>query len=97
MLVDVIAVLEVAVAVVDVIHMIAMGYGLAAVLVRVRARMGVVHRLLAMVLAGVHMVHMVVVPDDLTAVARVVLVTGRFGVGSSHLSSKSLVPLVGDG
>jgi hypothetical protein len=30
-LVDVIAVLEVAVAVVDVIHMIAMGYGLAAV------------------------------------------------------------------
>jgi len=96
-LVDVIAVLEVAVAVVDVIHMIAMGYGLAAVLVRVRARMGVVHRLLAMVLAGVHMVHMVVVPDDLTAVARVVLVIGRFGVGSSHLSSKSLVPLVGDG
>jgi hypothetical protein len=50
--------------------------------------MAVVHRLLGMVLAGVHMVHMVVVPDDLAAVARVVLVIGRSGVGSSHLSSK---------
>ena len=56
--------------------------------------MAVVHRLLAMVLASVHVVHMVVVPDDLAAVARMVLVIGRFGVGSSQLSSKSLV---GDG
>jgi hypothetical protein len=46
-----------------------------------------VHRLLAMVLAAVQMVHMVAVLDDLAAVARVVLVIGRFGVGSSHLSS----------
>ncbi len=87
MLVDVIAVLEVAVAVVNVIHMVAMGYRLAAVSVRVRARVAVVHRPLAMVLAVVHMVHMVVVLDGLAAIVRVVVVIGRFGVGSSHLSS----------
>jgi hypothetical protein len=46
-----------------------------------------VHRLLAMVLAAVQMVHMVVVLDDLAAVAHVVLMIGRFGVRSSHLSS----------
>ncbi len=86
-LVDVIAVLEVAVAVVNVIHMVAMGHGLAAVSGCVRARVPVVHRPLAMVLAVVHMVHMVVVLDGLAAVVRVVVVIGRFGMGSSHLSS----------
>jgi hypothetical protein len=85
-LVDVVAVLDVAVAAVDVVHVIAMGDHLAAVSLSVRARVVGVHRLLAVALVAVHMVDVAVVLDDLAPVARAVLVIDRFSVGS-HLSS----------
>lgn len=78
--------LEVPVAVVDMIHVIAVGDSLAPVTLRVRARVADVDRLLGMVLAAVHVVDMVVVLDGLAPVLGVVLVIGRFIVGS-HLSS----------
>ena len=90
--------LEVPVAVVDMIHVIAVGDRLACVTLIVRARVAGVYRLLGMpapagrvswlpmTLVAVHVVDVVVVLDGLAPVARVVLVIGRFSVGS-HLSS----------
>ena len=82
--------LEVAVAVMDVVHMIAMGGRLAAVSLCVRARVVGVHRLLGVVLVAVHVVHVVAVLDGLAPVAHAALVIDRFGVGS-HLSSCSAI------
>jgi hypothetical protein len=87
-LVDVIAMLEVAVAVMDVVHVIAVGDRLAAVSVGVRARVAGVHRLLRVVLAAVHVIDVVVVLDRLAPVTRVMLVIDRFSV-RGHLSSSS--------
>jgi hypothetical protein len=87
-LVDVIAMLKVAVAVMDVVHMIAMGDRLTAVSFGVRARVTDVHRLLGVVLVAVHVIDVVVVLDRLAPVTRVVLVIDRFSV-RGHLSSSS--------
>jgi hypothetical protein len=87
-LVDVIAMLKVAVAVMDVVHMLAMGHRLTAVSFGVRARVAGVHRLLGVVLVAVYVIDMVVVLDRLAPVTRVVLVIDRFSV-RSHLSSSS--------
>ena len=88
MLVDVIAMLKVAVAVMDVVHMLAMGHRLAAVSFGVRARVAGVHRLLGVVHVAVYVIDMVVVLDRLAPVTRVVLVIDRFSV-RGHLSSLS--------
>jgi hypothetical protein len=85
-LVDVIAMLKVTVTVMNVVHMLAMGHRLTAVPFGVRARVAGVHRLLRVVLVAVHMIDMVVVPDRLAPVTRVVLVIDRFSV-RGHLSS----------
>ena len=86
MLVDVVVMLEVAVAVVNVIHVITMGDRLAAVSLGVRARVVGVYYLFGMVLLAMHVVSVVVVLDGLASVAMVMLVIGRLRVGS-HLSS----------
>ena len=83
---DVVAMLEVPVTVVDMIHVIAVGDRLACVTLIVRARVAGVYRLLGMVLLALHVVDVVVVLDGLAPVARVVLVIGRLSVGS-HLNS----------
>lgn len=87
-LVDVIAMLEVAVAVavMDVVHMIAMGGRLTAVSFGVRARVTGVHRLLGVVLLAVQVIDVVVVLDRLAPVTRMVLVIDRFSV-RGHLTS----------
>jgi hypothetical protein len=85
-LVDVVVMLEVAVAVVNVIHVITMGDRLAAVCLGVRACVIGVYCLFGMVLLAVHVVDVVVMLDGLASVALVMLVIGRVGVGS-HLSS----------
>jgi hypothetical protein len=87
-LVDVIAMLEVAMAVMDVVHMIAMGDRLTAVSFGVGARVAGVYRLLGVVLVAVHVIDVVVVLDRLAPVTRVVLVIDRFSV-RGHLSSSS--------
>jgi hypothetical protein len=86
-LVDVIAMLEVPVPVVDVVHMIVMGDCLAAVSFGVRARVPGVHRLLGVLFLAVHVVDVVVVLDGFAPVPGVVLVINRFGMGR-HLSSQ---------
>jgi hypothetical protein len=86
-LVDVIAMLEVPVAVMDVVHMIAMGDCLAAVSFGVRARVPGMHRLLGVLFVAVHVIDVVVVLDGFAPVPRVVLVINRFGMGR-HLSSQ---------
>jgi len=85
-LVDVVVMLEVAVAVVNVIHVITMGDRLAAVSLGVRACVVGVYYLFGMVLLAVHVVNVVAMLDGLASVAMVMLVIGRLGVGS-HLSS----------
>ncbi len=92
MLVDVIVVLEVAVAVVDVVHVIAMVDRRAAVSLGMRARVAVMDRLLRVVLAGVHVIDMVAVRDGLAPVPGVVLVIGGLGM-RRHLGSS--VPVGG--
>jgi hypothetical protein len=87
-LVDVIAMLKVAVAVMDVVHMLAMGHRLAAVSFGVRARVAGVHHLLGVALVAVYVIYMIVVLDRLAPVTRVVLVIDRFSV-RGHLSSSS--------
>jgi hypothetical protein len=87
-LVDVIAMLEVAVCVMDVVYMIAVGDCLAAVSFGVPARVAGVHRLLGVALVAVYVINVVVVLDGFAAVARVVLVIDWFGM-ESHLSSQS--------
>lgn len=72
--------LEVAVAVMDVVHMIAMGDRLTAVCIGVRARVAGVHRLLGVALVAVHVIDMVVMLDRLAPVTWVVLVIDRFRV-----------------
>lgn len=86
MLVDVGVMLEVAVAVVNVIHVITMGDRLAAVSLGVRACVVGVYYQFGMVLLAVHVVNVVAMLDGLASVAMVMLVIGRLGVGS-HLSS----------
>ena len=62
---NVVAMLEVPVTVVDMIHVIAVGDRLACVTLIVRARVAGVYRLLGMVLLAVHVVDVVVVLDGL--------------------------------
>jgi hypothetical protein len=88
-LVDVIAMLKVAVAVMDVVYVLAMGHRLTAVSFGVRAGVAGVHRLLGVVLAAVYVIDMVVVLDRPATVTRVVLVIDRFSV-RGHLSSSSV-------
>lgn len=78
--------LEVAVAIVDMVHVVAVGDRLAAVSLGVRCAVAGVHRLLAVVLTAVHVIDMIAVPHGLAPVTRKVLVVGGFCVGS-HLSS----------
>jgi hypothetical protein len=85
-LVNVVAVLDVTVAIVDVVNVIAVGDHLAAVLLRVGARVAGVQRLLRVTLVAVHMVDVVVVPDRLAPVARMMLVIDGLSMGR-HLSS----------
>jgi hypothetical protein len=85
-LVNVVAVLDVTVAIVDMVNVIAVGDHLAAVRLRVGARVAGVQRLLPMTLAAVHVVDVVVVPDGLAPVARMVLVIDGLSMGR-HLSS----------
>jgi hypothetical protein len=89
-LVDVIVMLKVAVTVMDMVHMLAMGHRLTAVSFGMRARVAGVHRLLWVVLVAVHVIDMVVVLDRLAPVTRVVLVIDRFSV-RGHLSSSRWV------
>jgi hypothetical protein len=86
-LVDVIAMLKVAVAVVDVVHMLAVGHRLTAVSFGVRARVADVHRLLGVVLVAVYVIDMVIMLDRLAPVTRVVLVIDRFSVRGHRTSS----------
>ncbi len=86
MLVDVVAMLEVAVALVNVIHVIIMGHRLTAVSLGVHACVVGVYYLFGMVLLAVHVVNVAAMLDGLASVAMVMLVIGRLGVGS-HLSS----------
>lgn len=86
MLVNVVAVLDVMVAIVDVVNVIAVGDHLAAVPFGVSALVAGVQRLLGMALLAVHVVDVVIVLDGLAAVASMVLVIGGPSVGS-HLSS----------
>jgi len=83
---NVVAVLEVTVPVVDVVNVIAVGDHLAAVTLSVSARVAGVRCLLGMTLVAVHVVNMVVVPDGLAPVARMVFVIDGLSMGS-HLSS----------
>jgi hypothetical protein len=85
-LVDVVAMLEVTVAIVDVVGVIAVCDHLAAVSLGVGAPVAGVHRLLGMTLVAVHVVDVVLVLDGVAPVASVVLVIDGLSVGS-HLSS----------
>lgn len=81
MLVDVVPVLDVPVAVVQMVDMVPVLDGLAAVTLGVRARVVSVDRDLDVVLATVDMVHMVLVLHGLAAVTGVVLVVSRLKMG----------------
>ncbi len=94
MLVNVLAVLNVTVAIVDVVNVVVVLDGLAAVPLRVAALVVGMQGLLGMMLVAVHVVDVVVVLDRLAPVARMVLVTDRLSVGSNHLSSTLHVSLV---
>jgi len=85
-LVNVVAVLEVAVAIVEVVNMIAVGDHIAAVPLSVSAFVAGVQGLLGVALVAVHVVHVVLVRDGLAPVARMVLVIGGLSMGC-HLSS----------
>jgi hypothetical protein len=85
-LVDVVAVLEVAVAIVDVVNVIAVGHHVAAVRLGVSAFVAGVQGLLGVALAAVHVVDMVAVPDGRAPVPRMMLVIGGLSMGR-HLSS----------
>jgi hypothetical protein len=85
-LVDVVAMLEVAVAIVDVVNVIAVGDHVAAVSLGVGAFVAGVQGLLGVALAAVHVIDMVVVPDGLAPVARMMLVIDGLSMGR-HLSS----------
>jgi hypothetical protein len=85
-LVNVVAMLDVMVAIVDVVNMIAVRDHLTAVPLRMGARVVGVQRLLPMALVAVHVVDVVVVLDGLAPVARMVLVIDGLSMGR-HLSS----------
>jgi hypothetical protein len=85
-LVNVVAMLDVTVAIVDVVNVIAVRDHLAAVPLRMGARVVSVQRLLPMALVAVHVVDVVVVLDGLAPVARMVLVIDGLSMGR-HLSS----------
>jgi hypothetical protein len=78
--------LEVAVAIVDVVNVIAVGDHVAAVSLGVSAFVAGVQGLLGVALVAVHVVDMVVVPDGLAPVPRVMLVIDGLSMGR-HLSS----------
>ena len=88
-LVDVVAVLEVAVAIVDVVNVIAVGHHVAAVRLGVSAFVVGVQGQLGVALVAVHVVDMVAVPDGRAPVPRMMLVIGGLSMGR-HLSSLAL-------
>jgi hypothetical protein len=87
-LVDVVTMLEVAVAIMDVVNVIAVGDHVAAVSLGVGAFVAGVQGLLGVALAAVHVVDMVLVPDGLAPVPRMMLVIGGLSMGR-HLSSSA--------